>query len=106
MCKHILVFLVPSHNKSHSSREKVTQWRTMCHIPEINTDINSKFQIHTEFYTFMGVRTPIKVFWVVTPCISTPIFVRWRLQVNPKRLSQPASLYNVITHSILRESPN
>jgi len=59
MCKHILVLLVPSHNKSHSSHEKVTQWRTMWRIPEINTDINRKFQINTEFYTFMGVRTPI-----------------------------------------------
>jgi hypothetical protein len=59
MYEHLLLLLVPGHNKSHSSHEKVTQWRTAWRIREINTDVNSKFQIHTEFYIFISLRTPI-----------------------------------------------
>jgi hypothetical protein len=59
MYKHILLLSVPGHNKSHSSHEKVTQWRTTWRNLEISTDVNSKFQIHTEFYIFMSLRNPI-----------------------------------------------
>ena len=59
MYKHILLLLVPGQNKSHSSQEKVTQLRTTWRILEINSDVTSKFQIHTEFYIFMSLRTPI-----------------------------------------------
>ena len=55
MYKHILLLLVSGYNKAHSSHENVKQWRTTWRILEISTDVNSKFQIHTEFYIFMSL---------------------------------------------------
>jgi hypothetical protein len=92
----ILLLLDFGHSISLSVLTKSKKWRTMWCILKISTDINNELKIHTFFYIFMSVRTSIEVLWVVIPCIFIRIFVRWRPQVNPKRLRHSASLYNVI----------
>jgi hypothetical protein len=86
---------------------KVTEWRSTWRVLKINSYVHNKLQIHIEFYIFKAASTSVHVFWVVTPCIFIYMFIRRRQQLTQKcTICQPASLYHLIVHSTLSESPN